>query len=728
MPNSRPENHPSRLATILVADVVGYSRLMDADEDGTYAALRSVREEVIEPAVEKSGGRIVKHLGDGFLAEFPAVMAAIQFAIALQRAMRSRNDKVAEPRQLWFRVGINLGDVIVDDQGDLFGDGVNIAARLEALADPGGICVSGPVFRSVHKRLDVNFEDLGDQEVKNIPTPVHAYRLRWSGEGDGSATRPVAVGARNASYRWLVAVALVAFLAIAGQSIWFLIDQNQTVDSEAAPAVSSFRAEPLPDNSVAVLPCLNLSGHEGQGYFADGLAAELITRLSAVSGLRIPSHTSSFSFKGRNLPIKEIAASLRVRHVLECDVSGDESRIRVAARLIDVDSGYTLWSESYNRTRAKLFDVQQDVAQAVVDKLAIDLDSLEEQLVNRRWTDNTEAYDEFLRGIRFQHGFPTIDTIAISKKHLERAVELDPQFGRAYARLAVHWIIEGNFQTASAKESYENARRFAKKAIELDGELFEAYWALGWAEFAGEFAWAEAERHFRRTIGLAPGEWGGYHSFGFVLGVTGRIDEGVRTARMAIDVDPLAFWPRHGLNVLLTRQRRYDAAISVTLEQAEIFGWQPELQLQMAGLLTLLGREDEARAYLAEAKAADGQDASLQLSIAEVHATLGERDQALAIVESWDRKHLRSAQRFYVGSLAVVYAILGERELAIQRLLESRERGEMWMVYLDNPGFDSLRDDPRFVALIRELNLPEDVYVQVPADIHEEVKSPPNDL
>ncbi len=510
-------------------------------------------------------------------------------------------------------------------------------------------------------------------------------------------------------------VLLVVILAMAGQSVWLLRESYQAVSPEPAPAMSSFRPEPLPDKSVAVLPCLNLSGDEGQGYFADGLAAELITRLSAVSGLRIPSHTSSFSFRGRDFGIKEIAASLRVRHVLECDVSGDESRIRVAARLVDVDSGYTLWSETYNRTRAKLFDVQQDVAQAVVDKLTIDLGSREQQLVNRRWTDNTEAYDEFLRGIRFQHGFPTIDTIAISRKHLERAIELDPQFGRAYARLAVHWIIEGNFQTESAKESYDNAKRFAARAIELDGELFEAYWALGWAEFAGDFAWPEAERHFRKTIELAPGEWGGYHSLGFVLGVTGRIEEGLQAARRAIDVDPLSFWPRHGLDVLLTRQRRYDAAISVTQEQAELFGWQPELRLKMAGRLALLGREKEARFYLTEVKAEDRQDASLQLGIAEVHATLGERDQALAIVESWDQEHLRSEDRFFVGALASVYALLGERELAIQRLLESRERREARMLYLDTQAFDGLRDDPRFVALVRELNLPGDVYLRVPA-------------
>jgi TolB-like protein/Flp pilus assembly protein TadD len=519
-------------------------------------------------------------------------------------------------------------------------------------------------------------------------------------------------------------ILLVALLALAGQSVWLLRDQFQPIYPEPGSAVSSFRPEPLPANSVAVLPCLNLSGDEGQAYFADGLAAELITRLSAVSGLRIPSHTSSFSFKGSNVAIKEIASSLRVRHVLECDVSGDESRIRVAARLVDADSGYTLWSESYNRTRAKLFDVQQDVAQAVVDKLEIKLGGREQHLVNRRWTENTEAYDEFLRGIRLQPGFPTVETITASRKHLERAIELDPLFGRAYARLAVHWIFEGNFRMAPAEEAYRNVKLFAARAIELDGELYAAHWALGWAEFAGELAWQEAERHFRKAIELAPGEWGGYHSLGYVLGVLGRTEEGLQAARMAIDVDPLSFFPWHGLEVLLTRQRRYEAAISVIREQADIFGWKPEMHMNMAWNLALLGREEEARLKLSEVEAADSQDPSVQLGMAAVHAMLGERDQALEIVERWDQEHLRSEDLLFVGSLAIIHAILGERELAIQELLETRERREMWLMFLDYEAFDGLRDDPRFVALIRELKLPEDVYLQIPVHTPGEKKSP----
>lgn len=524
---------------------------------------------------------------------------------------------------------------------------------------------------------------------------------------------------------WLEMLLLTAIIALAGHSVWTLRVQHQPVDTDTVPVASSFRTEPLPENSVAVLPCLNLSADADQAYFADALAAELITRLSAVSGLRIPSHTSSFAFKDKKSSVREIATLLRVRHVLECDVFGDDTRVRIATRLIDTDSGYTLWSESYNRTRAKLFDVQQDVAQAVVEKLEINLGARERQLVNRRWTEKTEAYDEFLKAVRWQTEFPTVELIYTTLEHLERAVELDPQFGRAYAWLAVHWVIIGNFSMAPREDTYGNVRRYAAKAIELDGELWEAYWALGWADFAGDFAWQEAERNFRKVIGLAPGEWAGYHSLGYVLGVLGRTDEGLQAARMAIDADPLSFFPLHGLEVLLTRQRRYEASIEVTRRQAELFGWNPELEIQLVWFLVAQGREEEARIKLGEIMITEFEGNPLELAVAEVLAMLGDRERALEIVDRWDREEARSVDRFYVGSLAYIHAALEDRESAIENLIETWERREMRLLFLDYEAFDILRDDPRFAKLIHDLDLPEGVYLQAPVSDSSETSAPP---
>ena len=436
-----------------------------------------------------------------------------------------------------------------------------------------------------------------------------------------------------------------------------------------------------------------------------------ITRLSAVSGLRIPSHTSSFSFKGKNATIEEIAAALKVRHVLECDVSGDDSRLRASARLIDSQTGYTLWSQSYDNTNAQLFDVQQDVAEAVVENLQIKLGLREQQLVRRRWTENTEAYDEFLQGIKFQLLAPTEENIQQMRQHFERAVELDPGFGRGYAGLAVAWVYFGNFQLAPASEAYAQVERLAQKAIELDGELYEAYWALGWADLAGKYAWQAAENNFRKTIELAPGQWAGYHSLGFVLGAVGRTQEALEAARIAIEVDPLAYFPRLGLEVLFTRQRNYAAVIEVLEEQAEIHGWNPQLQAHIARLLASAGKGAEAREQLADVEALAPSSSSVQLNVARMYAILGEQDRALTIAERWESHAQNNSEHNITGALAAIYAELDNRDRAMHWLTRSRKEHSMWMLFLDDEAFDSLRDDSRFVALVRELNLPENVYL-----------------
>lgn len=512
-------------------------------------------------------------------------------------------------------------------------------------------------------------------------------------------------------------ILLITLLSLGAQSVWHLRNRNPPTQHAETSGPTNFRSEPLPANSVAVLPCLNLSRDEDQAYFADGLAAELITRLATVRNLRIPSHTSSFSFKGSQLSIQEIAVALRVRHVLECDVSGDDTRIKVAARLIDTESGYSVWNDSYNYTRARLFDVQQDVAQAVVQNLEIELVAREQQWVEQRWTENMEAYNEFLQAHLLQIGFPTQEDAEEARRHLERAIELDPKFGRAYARLAIHWIIVGNFHFGYAREAYMRAEQLAKKAIEIDNGLFEAYWALGWAEFAGNYDWLAAERNFRKAIQLAPGEWAGYHSLGFVHGTLGRIEEGLEAARIAIDLDPLAFYPHVGLEALLVRKRDYRAALQAVRQQGEIFGLNSQLQTRIAWLLAVQGRHEEAQSQLDKVEARAPQDARTQLSVATVHAFLGAHEKARKVADFWGNLRLQTDEPFYLGSLAAIYSIIGDHEQAMLYLEEAYDRPEMWMMFLDDPPFDSLRGNPRFATLVRKLKLPEARYLKIPSQV-----------
>jgi TolB-like protein/tetratricopeptide (TPR) repeat protein len=507
------------------------------------------------------------------------------------------------------------------------------------------------------------------------------------------------------------AVLLIALMLLAGQSVWLLKYRSEQVVEITRTVAFQFRDEPLPEHSVAVLPCVNLSNDDDQGYFADGLAAELITRLAAVRGLRIPSHTSSFSFRGKNITLEAVAAALKVKHVLECDVFGDQSRIRIGARLIDAESGYTLWSESFNRTRAMLFDVQEEVAQAVVQNLEVRLVSKEKLLIGRRWTHSTEAYDQFLRGIKYQIEAPSEEGMAASLEHLERAIELDPQFGRAYARLALYWIIMGNYGYVSSELAYDEAERFAQKALELDGDLYEAYWSLGWAQFVGEYAWQEARTSFRKVIDLAPGNWEGYHSLGFLQGVHGRYDEAMTAARIAIDLDPLAYWPRRGMNFLHIRQRQYEEAIHDTLGLTARIGWTPFLRVHTAWLLASANRPEEARKYLLEAEAANTEDVNVHLFLAIVYGQLGELETALAWAEPWKQKHQDNPNEVLAGTLAFAYAYMGDYEQAMEFLLEARQSEDVELLFLDDAGLDPLRDDPRFVELVRSMNLPEEIYL-----------------
>ncbi len=314
-----------RLTTILAADVVGYSRLMAADEAGTLTSLKALRREHIEPKTAEYHGRVVKLMGDGTLMEFGSVVDAVDFAIDVQRAMARRNSDVPDDCQITYRFGINIGDIIVEGD-DIYGDGVNVAARLEQLADPGGICIARNVFNQVKNKLDISFQDMGEQELKNIPDTVRAYRIVLANEKVGTAA----------------------------------------VDTD----------EPLllPDKpSIAVLPFDNMSGNPEQEYFGDGLAEDIITTLSKISSLFVIARNSSFAFKGKAIDVRSIAADLGVRYVLEGSVRQSANRLRINAQLIDASDGHHLWAERYDRELTDIFDIQDEMTREIVSALRLKL-------------------------------------------------------------------------------------------------------------------------------------------------------------------------------------------------------------------------------------------------------------------------------------------------------------------------------------------------------------------
>jgi len=392
-----------RLAAILAADVAGYSRLMGDDEEGTLAALTAHLAELIEPCIAEHRGRVVKTTGDGLLAEFASVVDAVRCAVAFQEGMAERNSDTPGDRRLEFRIGVNLGDVIIQD-GDVFGDGVNVAARLEGLAEPGGIVVSGTVHEHVRSKLDLGFNDLGPRSVKNIAEPVRAFGVRLEDD---------------------------------------------------LPAAAGFGpSEPLPLSdkpSIAVLPFVNMSGDPEQEYFADGISEDIITALSRIRWFLVIARNSSFSYKNTSPDVRDVARDLDVRYVLEGSVRKAGGRVRVTAELIDASVGSHIWAERYDRDLADIFAVQDEITQTVVGAIEPELSCAEQERARQKPPDNLDAWDFYQRG-QWHFNRITPEDLARAKVMFQRAMDLDPGFGAAYAGLATACFYQYVLGIASPRE------------------------------------------------------------------------------------------------------------------------------------------------------------------------------------------------------------------------------------------------------------------------------------
>ncbi|MBB3524256.1 tetratricopeptide repeat protein [Rhizobium sp. 268] len=483
-----------KLAAILAADVVGYSRLASEDEDRTLARLRALRSDLIDPTIAVHNGRVIKRTGDGALVEFRSVVDAVRCAIEVQNGMVERNAGVQQDRRIEFRIGIHLGDVVEEFDGDLMGDGVNIASRLEGIAAPGAICLSEDAYRQVRARLDLSVSDLGNTQLKNIAEPIRIYSLQVGTAAEVKPGVPAAAVAR-------------------------------------APA-----ALPL-DLSIAVLPFVNMSGDAEQEYFADGISEDIITALSKLSQLFVIARNSSFTFKGRNVNVQEVGDSLKVRYVLEGSVRKSGNKVRITAQLIDATTGGHQWAERFDRDLTDIFAVQDDVTQQIVGALELKLTAGDHLRLATEQTQNLEAYDCFLRGREHMWQLTREQNIQ-GRQLLQRAVDLDPKFAPAHAFLAVtHGLAYVNQWSRSPSKSLEQATEAATLAVALDDRYPYAHWALAVVNLylrRLDVAIREAER----AIALAPNLVEGHESLGNALHYAGRSDEALVCFERAIALNP----------------------------------------------------------------------------------------------------------------------------------------------------------------------------------------------
>jgi len=554
-----------RLAAILAADVVGYTRLMRADEVGTLQRLTALREGVLEPLIAEHTGRVVKLMGDGLLVEFASLVDAVGCAVAWQTAVDEHEAERPEDNRFFFRIGINLGDVIVEGE-DIHGDGVNIAARLEGLAEPGGICLSGDAYRQVRGKVEADFEDLGEREVKNLVEPLRVYRI-----------------------------------AIKGPS--------------PAPTATVTRPLPLPDKpSIAVLPFTNMSGDPEQEYVADGITEDLITALSKVRWLFVIARNSTFTYKGQAVEVTQVARELGVRYVIEGSVRKAGNRVRISAQLIDAMTGRHVWAERYDRDLADIFELQDEMTQTIVAAVEPELGAAERERALSKPPENLDAWETYQRGLWHLWNF-TKDDNAKAPHLLRRAHELDPGFATAYAHEADSRYISVIMGWAEdPDQTLAAGMTAAKKALALDDKDAVAYFAAGRVHMMlGEHDASIGA--LETSLTLNPNFAQAYHGLGFALTLAGRIEDALDSLAKAERLsprDPLlwAFTVVHALACILSHD--YETAVHWARRAMQIpraTGYWPHAVL--AAPLAQLGRIEQARAAV---KAALEQKPDLSLS------------------------------------------------------------------------------------------------------------------
>ncbi len=588
-----------KIAAILAADVVGFSRMASADEDGTLALLRTLRSELIDPTVASQNGRVFKRTGDGALVEFRSVVEAVRCAITVQKAMIERNAGVPPERRIDFRMGIHLGDVVEESDGDLMGDGVNIAARLEGIAKPGAICLSEDAFRQVKGRLDLAVTDLGPTLLKNIAEPVRVYSLE---AGKPAIAKPAPEAkppkSRPRSALLPLIAGFVALIIIAGGA-WYFLAGNRT-----SPVVAT---TPPPDESthlsIVVLPFANLSGDPSQDYFADGITENLTTDLSRIRSSFVIARNSAFTYKGKNVDAKDIGKELGVRYVLEGSVQRDQSRVRVNAQLIDAESGAHLWADRFEEDMADLFRLQDQIVARLANSLGYELFRAEAEKGAR--SRNPDAIDLTMRGTAlYLKQPPTKEDNDAARALFERALKIDPNHADAFAEEAFTYFAEYIYWRNPETDYDAKILGLADRAIALAPDYVPAYGAKGFYLLSSRRL-NEALSAANAGIAIDPNAAYIYALRGGVYTSLGQFERGVSDVLHAIKLSPrdafIASWHTSlgdaelGLGRVERAADAYHKSIDLGFRAFPPY-------IDLAAVYALQGKMDDAKTAMAEAR------------------------------------------------------------------------------------------------------------------------------
>ena len=589
------EGFKRKLTAILSADVVGYSRLMGDDEVATVSTLKSYRE-IITEKVQAFNGRVVDSPGDNILSEFRSIVDAVKCAVAIQEGLRAENDKLPKNRQMNFRIGVNLGDVIKD--GDrIYGDGVNIAARIEGLADPGDVAISGTAFDNIRNKLDCGYQFSGEHAVKNITNPVRVYKVLTNPESAGKV-----IGEKR-FLGWMsrrVAMAFILALAIVtGGLVSYYIYLHQSGRIE--PASIDKMAFPLPDeHSIAVLPFTNMSGDPQQEYLSDGFTEQLITNLSLVPKLFVIARNSSFSFKGKAVKVQQVAEELGVRYVLEGSFQKVDERVRINAQLIDAISGRHVWAEKYDRQLKDIFALQDDITLKIISEVGAEVTRGDRARINAMGTTNVDAYIKVIQGWEYFYA-PTGETNRQARKLAEEAAAIDPGYQNAYCLIGITHSMDVFLGTSnSPQKSFETAVNYFQKVLAVDEDHPIARSALAYV-YGMQRKYEQALAQAQQAIESNPGRANTHFVLGSILYFTGKYEEALQTLKKAIRLDPKGPAYYHlAMGHAYRGLGQYKEAISAYKKafEGKPNYWMPRVFL--AATYNMAGQEEMARAEAAE--------------------------------------------------------------------------------------------------------------------------------
>ncbi len=636
-----------RLAAIMFTDIAGYTAMSQADEAGALRLLQE-HDRLVRPILEAHRGRKVKSTGDGLLLEFPDALDAVECGVELQRRIHEHNAE-AGARRLEIRVGIHLGDV--QRRGtDIFGDAVNIASRVEPLAEPGGICLSAQVFDQVHNKLAFQFQNLGPKTVKGVREPLGVYRvvLPWMEPG----TTP--------------------------------------------------SAGPVPPR-LAILPLANISPDPKDEYFADGLTEELISVTSQARGLRVIARTSVMPYKSTPKSIAQIGAELGVDSVLEGSVRKAGDQLRITVQLIDVRTQEHRWAKTYDRKLENVFAIQAEVAEQTASALKVELLRTERQAMQEPPTSNLVAYEQYLRGIR---AWQAASTSGMGEEEatafFEEAIRQDPRFSAAYSYLA-NVLLARMGESLAAREVIPRARELIAKALQLSPDSSEAHTALGNLAFQGDQDWARAEAEFQQAIALNPSSSTARFWYGFLLQVLQRLGESRKQYLAAIPLDPLWIGPRRNIVWTTLETGDMESTVSLAKDLVDAFPNSPVAGGTLAWMYAFAGRHEEAGRLASSLPKKPELDP--WSNRAAILAYLGRPEELRALVSDWERG--RPTSYLSLENAATYYTLVGDTEKALAVFERDYREGGRGLALISHlPWYDPIRGEPRFVALLRAMKVP----------------------